>query len=211
MLKYISNNYYSEYILLKIKDHNFILSPNKTIFWQNKSILLISDLHVGGKKSLSTTEIISNFERAIAEFDLKEIIILGDLFDATCTITNRNIFSEFLRSIDLKMTLILGNHDKLPQEEYLELGISTVTPEMTIDMFILTHKPVNSNQHNIHGHLHPGLYKRNILIKNRLPCFVVQEDSICLPAFGGITGKNKYSTNSQRQVYIIKNNLIKLS
>lgn len=144
------------------------------------------------------------------EFEFNKLIILGDLFDASANIKEKQIFSDFLKTLDINIVLVLGNHDRLSEEEYKGYGIKTVKGSLKMDMFYLTHKPTDSNNINIHGHIHPGYYKRSLLVRNKLPCFVIEDNSICLPAFGGATGKNSFVPLTQRKVYVIKNNSVKL-
>lgn len=201
---------YLSCINLQIKDHNFTLSSNRTIFWENKSALLLSDIHAGGRTAIQTDILISNFKKALQEFEFNKLIILGDLFDAAASIKEKQIFSDFLKTLDTNIVLVLGNHDKLSEEEYREFGIKTIKESLKMDMFYLTHKPTESEKINIHGHIHPGYYKRSLLIMNKLPCFVIEDNSICLPAFGGATGKNSFIPLAQRKIYVIRNNLVKL-
>ena len=171
---------------------------------------MLSDLHVGGKSALTIANIKQNLLKALNEFNNPNIIILGDLFDIHCSKEYRTEFSEFLKSLNITITLILGNHDRLNADEYAKCGIKSIYKELVLDMFILTHKPISTDKFNIHGHLHPGFTKRKLVIKNDRPCFVVANNSICLPAFSGITGKNVFNTNSNQNIYSIKDDSIVL-
>lgn len=197
-------------IFLEIKDHKFRLSSNKTLFWENKSFLLLSDIHIGGKSSKITEELVTDFKAAVNEFQSKKIIILGDLFDANCLASEREIFKVFLKDLKANITLVLGNHDKLSVDEYYSCGIKSVKEELRLDMFLFTHKPVSTKLFNIHGHLHPGYFKRKLLKIDKLPCFTYGENSLCLPSFGGLTGKFIFKPDKNKKVYVIKNETVKL-
>lgn len=204
--------------LVNIKEHNFLLSPNKTIFWQNKNTILISDLHLG-KASRPLNNFIpaqQNYElelerlkNAIAEFSAKRILILGDLFDVRSKV-DRSLFKEAIDIPNVEITLVLGNHDVLEEQIYLDLGINQVLTELKEDMFLFSHKPKQSTRLNIHGHLHPGILLKSAKDNSKLPCFCFNTNSVCLPAFGGTTGKNVITPSDSKKIYVVANQFVRM-
>lgn len=205
-------------LLINIKEHSFYLSTCKTIYWENKKTLLISDLHLGKAEHFINNFIplpyniekdLNRFRDAVNEFNVSRILILGDLFHAKTTV-DKELFKQFLLSLNKKVTLILGNHDILDVNTYKELGINKVYKSLTEDMFLFTHKPVESDLINIHGHIHPGIILRGIANqKLKLPCFYFTEKYLCLPAFGGLTGKHTIIPSKNTKVYIVTDKLVK--
>lgn len=193
---------------IKIKEHQFTLSPRKTIYWQNKGTLLISDLHLGKgvNAELNFLEKLTELEQAIKEFNINRIIILGDLFDAKSTVETSPLES-LLKSLRKEIILVSGNHDVLPEQTYKDLGITKIVDELREDMFIFTHKPIKTEKLNIHGHLHPGVKNND---KSKFACFYVDDNFFCVPAFGGQTGKHSVAVERKSQVYIITDDYVKL-
>lgn len=197
---------------IQIKEHNFVLSSTKTLFWKNKSTLLLSDLHLGKTENFINNHIqstyninldLQNLQRAIKQFNIKRVIILGDLFHAR-TIVDKESFKKFLKDLKLRIVLVLGNHDILDVNEYLNLGIDEVYNTYSEDMFYFSHKPEENDLFNIYGHLHPGVQLKGIANqKLKLACFYQKGESFCLPAFGGLTGKHIVIPSKNSQVYII--------
>ncbi len=91
----------------------------------------------------------------------------------------------------LQFLLVRGNHDKLKAYQYDELGIDLIDMELQLPPFHFVHDLLQGpeNGFSICGHLHPGkiIYgpARQAL---RLPCFIVTEQYIILPAFSHFTG-----------------------
>lgn len=199
--------------VLKIKEHKFILSANKVAFWQNKSTLLLTDLHLGKNLKSNYIDIHTYIERlskSIDEFNPKRIILLGDLFDAKSNIDHSPL-KDFLSSVNIPTTLVLGNHDILNLEVYKNLGIENIVDNFIEDMFIFTHKPYkfedkDSRLVNIHGHLHPGYTIKN----QKLACFHIKNNYLCLPAFGGTTGKSLVTPTKDSKVYCVNNEEVNL-
>lgn len=193
---------------IKIKDHQFTLSPRKTIYWHNRGTLLISDLHLGKGVNAESNflEKLTELEQAIKEFNIKRIIILGDLFDAKSNVETTHLTS-LLKSLAKEIILVLGNHDILPKKTYMEMGITKIVSELKEDMFVFTHKPIKTEKLNIHGHLHPGVKNND---KSKFACFYIDEKYLCIPAFGGQTGKHSVAVERKSQVYIIIDNYVKL-
>jgi len=191
---------------IKIKEHLFTLSSHKTIYWQNKKTLLISDLHLGKGVNAEVTfyEKLIEFENAINEFNINRIIILGDLFDAKSRVDVTPIKYLFSK-LNIEIILVLGNHDILGLNTYKELGINIVVDEFKEDMFLFTHKPVKVNEVNIHGHLHPATIYKNV----KFPCFSFETNSIGLPAFGGIQCKNILLPGSIRKIYLLQEDSVR--
>jgi len=179
------------------------LDPSGAMFWEEKQMLLISDVHLGK---------ISHFrkygsavpQKVIAEnFSPKTICFLGDLFHSSL---NRewDMFGEWVSSVSAKIILIAGNHDIISEVKYEELGIK-IYSEFVSNGLLLTHHPeLREYFFNICGHLHPG-YKLHGIGKQQLnlPCFYKSPDQLILPAFGEFTGNYWISPNQGDQVFAL--------
>ena len=183
---------------LNIQNNTFILHHYGVIFWQDKSILLISDVHLGKIShfrkhgiALPTEVIIENFNRMdllLNKFQPKTIIFLGDLFHSVKNL-EWNLFADWTKTLSQKIILVKGNHDIINELLFEEINIDVV-PEYGIEDFILTHHPLENNElFNFCGHIHPGI-KLKATGKQflNISCFFRKPKQLILPAFGKFTG-----------------------
>lgn len=183
---------------IQINTHNFILHCSGAVYWPEKRMLLITDVHLGKishfrrhGSALPGNAMFKNFLKldAVVEYFNPEIIcFLGDLFHSTL---NREwkLFTEWVQRTPLKIVLVAGNHDIISPHRYEDLGI-TIVSEWTIDSFLLTHHPQERDGFfALSGHIHPAVLLegmgRQFL---KLPCFFRTPHQMILPAFGEFTG-----------------------
>jgi len=181
-----------------IKGNTFILHPSGCIYWKERKMLLIADVHLGKVShfrkagfAVPPNSVMGNFKQmnaVINFFQAETICFLGDLFHSS--INNEwDIFVEWVRQLAVKVILVAGNHDIIAHEKYSAIAVPVVA-EWTIDGFLLTHHPENRDGFfNFSGHIHPGVRLRgNGRQWLKLPCFFKKENQMILPAFGEFTG-----------------------
>jgi uncharacterized protein len=183
---------------IKIKNQNFILHQLGVVFWENKNILLISDVHFGKVAhfrkhgmAIPNNAIHENFRRLNLVLDIfkpETIIFLGDLFHSIINI-EWELFANWTNKISQDIILIEGNHDIIDKPNYENLNIK-VYPELIIDEFLLTHHPIENNIFfNFCGHIHPGIRLKGLGKQYlNLSCFFQKPNQMILPAFGEFTG-----------------------
>lgn len=181
-----------------IKGYDFIMHPTGALFWEAKSILMISDVHLGKvthfrKHGVAVPEnsVLKNFEKmrlAVDFFHPQTVIFLGDLFHSKKN-NEWVLFEKWVSETDAKIILVAGNHDVIDQKHYEKLAIE-VFSEMTIGKFFLTHHPEErENLFNFSGHIHPGIKLHGTGRQSlKLPCFFQKPNQMILPAFGEFTG-----------------------
>lgn len=206
---------------ITINNQNFILHHYGSVFWVEKSILLLSDLHLGKVAhfrkngfAIPNNVIHENFNKLnalIEKFLPQKIIFLGDLFHSTIN-TEWNLFSEWAKTIKQEVLLVEGNHDIIATSNYKELHIKVVD-ELLIDAFYLTHHPAEKDElFNFCGHIHPcvklhGLGKQFL----KIPCFFTKKNQMILPAFGEFTGNYTLVPNQGDLIYgITKDKVIEV-
>ena len=196
-----------------INNQNFILHPSGAIFWEEKRMLLISDVHLGKvahfrKHGMAIPEraILENFTKlnlVLELFNVDTVVFLGDLFHSTI---NKEwiFFSEWVKIISQKVILIEGNHDIISKEKYSDLNIE-VFNELKIDDFLLTHHPTERESfYNFCGHIHPGIKLKGVGRQFlNLPCFFRKPNQLIFPAFGNFTGKFTLVPTENDSVYAI--------
>jgi DNA ligase-associated metallophosphoesterase len=201
---------------IEIRNNDFALHASGAVFWYEKKILLISDVHLGKiahfrKHGLAIPEnaIPENFKRldeVVRVFNPEKIIFLGDLFHSKIN-TEWSLFSYWVSTITAEIILVEGNHDIIAKENYIDLNIA-IHPELVIDKFLLTHHPEGTERFfNFCGHIHPGIKLKDLGRQSlKLACFFKKETQLILPAFGEFTGKYFMQPNENDRVYAVAHN-----
>jgi DNA ligase-associated metallophosphoesterase len=185
---------------------NLLLHPYKALFWKEKKILFLSDLHIGKamhfrKSGIPVPEEVhkADFERLKFLFELynpSRLIFLGDVFHSIYNAAWEEFRYLFTEIIKVRPELVVGNHDILDPEHYAFMDVHTHT--LQIGPFILSHEPLDEDPafdlYNLCGHLHPSvLISGHSKQSFRVECFYFSEKRGILPAFGNFTGTSKLS------------------
>ena len=188
-------------------DEVFTLTNQRVVFWEKESALILSDLHIGKSATFRKSGIpiavgvlekdLSRLELLIDHFSVNKLIVVGDLFHAEF---NQDIqfFIDWCKSKEnLNIDLILGNHDRLSSEIYIELRLTVYKTQHRKNKIRFVHDAVKPSQNcfTISGHTHPGvIIKGKAKQKIKLPSFQVTAQQLILPAFSNFTGLNTQST-----------------
>ncbi|WP_337968604.1 ligase-associated DNA damage response endonuclease PdeM [uncultured Flavobacterium sp.] len=196
-----------------IDNQIFTLHQSGAVFWEEKKILLISDVHLGKVAhfrkhgiGIPKDAIFENFTRlnAVLElFNVETIVFLGDLFHSK--INNEwDLFVEWTQQHSQKIILVEGNHDIISKEFYADLNIE-IYSELVIDNFLLTHHPTEEeNLFNFCGHLHPGIKLKGLGRQFlSLSCFFRKPKQLIFPSFGEFTGNSYLIPTENDKVYAI--------
>ncbi|WP_316822710.1 ligase-associated DNA damage response endonuclease PdeM [Pedobacter gandavensis] len=193
-----------------------ILDPERAIFWQEQRILIISDLHIGKpahfrKHGIQVPSTLADQDlqrlHAIIEMYKPQIVLItGDLFHHQFN-TDVEVFSEWKSAFKaIRFLLIKGNHDKLLEKNYLNLGIEVYEKEMICPPFRFIHDhPDDENEYyTISGHIHPGVTVHGKARQRlNLPCFYFGATYAVLPAFSAFTGLSMMKPQKGDQFYAI--------
>jgi len=177
-------------------------------------MLLIADVHFGKVahfrkhgSAIPAQASFKNFEKLdelVTECNPNTVCFLGDLFHSTLNNDWENFVKWVECHVSLRIILISGNHDIIPNYMFEDLGIE-VYDEMRIDGFLLTHHPTEDEENfNFSGHIHPGIRMQGVgrqMLK--LSCFYKTEKQMILPAFGNFTGKYILKPSGKDEVYAI--------
>jgi DNA ligase-associated metallophosphoesterase len=184
------------------KEESLILTNQRAIFWEGKNALILSDLHVGKAAHFRKhgipipDEVFKNdldrLEGLIRYFKAEQLIVVGDLFHAEAN-TNMQYFVNWKRQFQsLEMTLVKGNHDRLSEFWTSKLQLKMVS-RLEMKPYLLLHDPDEEHTHSftIAGHIHPGvLIKGKGRQKYKMPCYILYNRGLILPAFSNFTGLN---------------------
>jgi DNA ligase-associated metallophosphoesterase len=198
---------------IKLHNQSFVLHFSGALFWQEKSMLLISDVHLGKVShfrkfgaAVPQGAVQQNFNAmssAIDFFNPTAVIFLGDLFHSSLN-KEWQLFEAWVRLASAEILLISGNHDIISPIKYEELGIKVVA-ELQLDSFLMTHHPdEREGFFNFCGHIHPairlsGLGRQSV----RLPCFYKTENQLIMPAFGEFTGSYVLEPSAGCEVFAL--------
>lgn len=194
------------------------LLPEKAFFWPRKSILGLSDIHLGKAESFQSLgvplpstshhEDLDRWDALMQKHKPKEVYILGDLIHARSSWTKNIVadLSSFLKSYpEVSWNLLLGNHERGSTEFLNQLPLHIYEDEVDVGPFILTHGHHNPRpgQLQIQGHIHPVVKLREGPLRLRLPCFILRSDCLVLPSFGTLTGGHELQFHQKDRVFAV--------
>lgn len=189
------------------------MHPSGVLFWQERSTLIISDVHLGKishfrkfgaavpQKAVGQNFVVMN--EAIEHFKPTGIVFLGDLFHSSVNKEWR-FFEEWISTLTAKVILVSGNHDIISPLRYEDLGVQ-VSKELVWDGFLLTHHPEErEGLFNFSGHIHPAIRLHGVGRQSvRLRCFFRTKNQMILPAFGEFTGNYTMKPTSDCEAYAL--------
>lgn len=209
-----------------IFNNSFIVNAARTLFWEQKKILILSDLHLGKSGHFRKAGIA--IPQNIIQQDLfslsnqiqiqqpDALIIVGDLFHSHSN-KEHDYFVRWRKNYShIVIHLVMGNHDILQQQFYEQNELQVHKKMLQIDNFIFAHDindlTIEPFKYYFSGHIHPsvvlqGLGKQYV----KLPCFYFTEQYAVLPAFGRFTGTYNITPGKNETVYgIIQNKVLQL-
>lgn len=212
-------------MVLNLRGETIELLPEKAFYWHERSMLVLSDLHLGKADSLQAMGIpipsishqddFTRLKKMIHQHKPEQVVFLGDL------IHDRNSWSESLKTqlslffkefSLLKFTLVLGNHERRSGEILKDWPLELIVGEWKVGPFILAHghKEVSlkPDEFEIAGHVHPVIKISQGPIKLRLPCFVLAEQTLLIPSFGILTGGYEIERKKTEKIYAVAENTI---
>lgn len=185
---------------IQFAGEDLILMNQRAISWPAQSTLILSDFHLGKaahfrKHGIAIPTSVSDndlfrLEKLIEHTQAKKVLFVGDLVHAKSNTEVERFKALTITYATTEFILIQGNHDKLAVEKLKQIGISGCEKMLQLEQLIFSHQPLpNQEAAVICGHIHPGirifLPDKKVL---KLPCFVVAEKQLILPAFSLFTG-----------------------
>ena len=175
---------------------SLLADPSGAIFWEEQSLLVVSDLHLEKGSSFAargvllppydTLATLSRLALVIARHDPRVVIALGDSFHdrdahARLSADDRDALGALQSRRD--WIWIAGNHDPaIPSD----LG-GVVAAEVAIGPIAFRHEPTGVPG-EVAGHLHPKarVPTRGRTVERR--CFACDGERAVMPAFGAYAG-----------------------
>ena len=204
---------------IEFKNEQLVLHPLKAIFWPKKSLLFLSDLHLGKAAHFRKSGIAvpaqvkdknwTNLLTLIQDFQPQTMLFLGDLFHSTYNPVWEELGTLIAEFPSVSFELVPGNHDILSDDQYAQLDLKIHPTTLEIPPFICSHHPmtVDTALYNLAGHIHPSVRLQGPARQRiKLPCFYFGATGAILPAFGSFTGTAIVRPKPGDQVFVIMEN-----
>ena len=210
---------------ITLKDQSLILLPQKALYWEERKILVVSDVHFGKSGHFRKHGIavpvdvnktnIQKLEELVKHFSPQKILFLGDLFHSEMNAEVEQ-FKRFRKAhSNMEMILTIGNHDILTRFEFEKMRLEYVN-QYELEPFVFMHDETdstNSDYYPVTGHVHPAV---KLSAKGRqqmhVPCFYFGKSHCMLPAFGTFTGSFRIEPAQNDFVYgVVEESVIDIS
>lgn len=180
-----------------------VLMPQRATFLPGSRMLVLADLHIGKDATFRASGIpvpsgtlgddLARLDEALTISRASRLVVLGDLFHSRSgrNLENLDVFGRWRqRWCDVEIVLVPGNHDRHAGGPPGSWRIRSEEEPWLADGVAFCHHPECPLERPFFcGHLHPGVGLREKRGgRLRLPCFVVGEGRLILPAFSGFTG-----------------------
>jgi DNA ligase-associated metallophosphoesterase len=214
----------------KIRNQQFWLTTDRTMFWEEEKSLIVSDLHFGKtghfrKSGIGVPAIVyqEDLQRLVAQiqyFQPRELIIVGDMFHSHAN-RELELFLKWRSDLSgISINLIMGNHDILEENWYRKAGIGLSPLTLSRQHFHFVHDigdqmkkkvsiPLGKNGDESYfftGHIHPGIRIQGAGKQSLcFPCFYFGKKYAVLPAFSRFTGTAIIYPDAEEHVFAIVN------
>ena len=213
-----------------IRNNTFWVSPERSLFWEEKNTLIIADMHLGKaghfrKAGIAIPQSIykADLQRLIAQLYLYKadrLIIAGDLTHSTAN-KELDLFIKWRKDFSsLHIDLVKGNHDILEDNWYAEAAITISHWKLLEPPFIFLHdlkadKKLTAEEKELYrftGHVHPGITMKGPGKQTlKFPCFYFTNEYCVLPAFSRFTGTfNVKPAKGEVAFAIVDNSIMRL-
>ena len=219
----------------KLMQQNCWLSPDRMLYWEEQRALVVSDLHFGKtghfrKAGIAVPQSVykEDLQRLVSQlqfFQPRLLLVVGDMFHSRA---NKELdwFKKWRADFpDLAIQLIMGNHDILEKQWYMEAGVSVHKEALAIDNFLFIHDNPDAGDalsdkmrqadasslinYVFSGHLHPGVRVSGAGKQSlQFPCFYFTPAFCVLPAFSRFTGLAMVRPKEADHVFAIVNQSI---
>jgi DNA ligase-associated metallophosphoesterase len=195
------------------------LLPERAAFWGARQTLIVADLHLGKCETLRAAGMpippgvierdLSRLASAITQTGATRIVVVGDLIHHGSGLTPELVegVADFRRRqlARVEIALVRGNHDRHADQITRQWGITLLADFHLEGPFGFAHDPADGLVPDAactwFGHVHPLIRVGARGDGVSIPCFVVHDDHILLPAFSQFTRGGAISPIPGARVY----------
>lgn len=202
-------------MITTLEEHELTLLPEKAIWWEEKSVLLLADLHLGKANHFRKAGVpvphapnSTNLDKLIGLLQAwkpSRVVYMGDLFHSHYNVEWEAFGQVLAHFPEITFDLIQGNHDIMSDYQYEKIRLNVYKEPVEMGNFVLSHEPMEvHNKYNLAGHIHPGVRMRGRGRQSvRLPCFFFGKTQGLLPAFGALTGTHPLKPKKGDEIFVI--------
>ena len=182
--------------VINFNNHEFKINNDGVLFWLEKKIAIVSDLHLEKGSSFASSgqfvppfdseETLNKLINFLKIHEVKIIILLGDTFHDRGALNRmsskvKSIFDSLVENYEI--IFVLGNHENKMKSAFIKFYERYI-----VDDIHFLHEAVLEKKHQISGHFHPvaSLKINSKLITEK--CLIHSKNHIIMPAFGEFTG-----------------------
>lgn len=200
---------------------DLVLLADKSIYWPAKRTLIFSDVHLGKAHDFQragmpiTARIhdddLLRMEQLVIQLNAERVLVLGDFVHSHRPemVDLERKFAALKIRLGAEWLLILGNHDVRSHKRLTQWAFDDVLTAFEDEGILFAHDQATDwDGPTVIGHIHPVFKIPGRRHRLRLPCFVVREDKIVLPAFGAFTGGFEIPPARGQQIYVIAENSV---
>ena len=204
-------------LAFNLKGETLYLLKEKAVWWPDKKVLIMSDVHLGkvthfrkngiqAPTALITKEL-KKMKQLLEEYAPEQLVVVGDLFHSSLNQEWDDFATLIAGFKQTTVVLVRGNHDKLAAYLLKQSGIKA-THTYLLEPFEFSHEPLEQSSHYVFsGHIHPGVsLQGNARQSITIPCFYFGKDYALLPAFGNFTGLQVITPKKTDRVFGVTTN-----
>ena len=182
--------------VINFNNHEFKINNDGILFWLEKKIAILSDLHLEKGSSFASLgqfippydseETLKKLINFLKTHEVQTIILLGDTFHDGGALNRmsskvKSIFDSLVKNYEI--IFVLGNHENKMKSPYIKFYERYI-----VDDIHFLHEAVLEKKHQISGHFHPVASLKINSKKITEKCLIHSENYIIMPAFGEFTG-----------------------
>jgi len=182
--------------VINFNNHEFKINNDGVLFWLEKKIAIVSDLHLEKGSSFASSgqfvppfdseETLNKLINFLKIHEVKIIILLGDTFHDRGALNRmsskvKSIFDSLVENYEI--IFVLGNHENKMKSAFIKFYERYI-----VDDIHFLHEAVLEKKYQISGHFHPVASLKINSKKITEKCLIYSENHIIMPAFGEFTG-----------------------
>jgi len=182
--------------VINFNNHEFKINNDGVLFWLEKKIAIVSDLHLEKGSSFASSgqfvppfdseETLNKLINFLKIHEVKIIILLGDTFHDRGALNRmsskvKSIFDSLVENYEI--IFVLGNHENKMKSAFIKFYERYI-----VDDIHFLHEAALEKKYQISGHFHPVASLKINSKQITEKCLIHSENHIIMPAFGEFTG-----------------------